>query len=151
MLINDLGTFSANIAQPSTMNRTAGRDLFSFAEKLSTSVTPQSQAPIDGDSVTLDLHHMTGNQFMALEQTLHAEGKNNQTFLSPAENDTTATDQIAMYGSWAKTAAHYGNQDAAEGYLADQKTLLAQEDSNGHVTVDAATYQAALAVGTGVS
>jgi hypothetical protein len=88
---------------------------------------------------------MTGDQFIAVEQTLQSEGKSTQTFLSPAANDMTPTDQIAMYGSWASTAVANHDPKGAAGFLDAQKVLIGQGDSAGNITVDATTYNAALA------
>jgi hypothetical protein len=116
----------------------------SFADQLASSSDAQSASTSDAGTVTLNFHNMTGDQFLAVEQTLASEGKATQGFLSPAANDMVPTDQIAMYGSWASHSP-----TAAASFLKDQKTLISQGDSMGNVTVDAATYNTALAFWTG--
>jgi hypothetical protein len=121
----------------------------SFADTLETSVKTQSNPLENGGTITLNFHDMTGDQFLAVEQTLYSEGKSTQTVLSPVENNTTPTDQIAMYGSWASAAAAKHDPKGEAGFLNVQKDLLAQGDSAGNITVDASTYNTALAAFTG--
>jgi hypothetical protein len=143
MQINNLSSTSEQfIFNPKPTNVREAH--FSFEETLPTSTSTRSNATTDSGTVTLNFHSMTGNQFLAVEQTLVSEGKATRGFLSPAENDMVPTDQIAMYGSWANHSP-----TAAASLLDQQKTLVSQGDSAGNVTVDAAAYSKALAFWTG--
>jgi hypothetical protein len=117
----------------------------SFADMLQATANSQSGTPDNGGTVTLNFHDMTGDQFFAVEKTLESEGKTTQEFISPSAIDRTPTDLIAMYGSWASTAAANHDPKGAAGFLDAQKVLSGQGDSAGNITVDAATYNAALA------
>lgn len=113
----------------------------------SDTVALSSQAQDAGNAtITLNLHNISAAQTLELEQTLglgdavsFSETQSTRT-VSQISQDTTPGDLISELGDAAQFQAANGSTGGSAAYLALQKELLSVADSNGNVTLNAATF-----------
>lgn len=115
----------------------------------------QQATAANGSTTEINLNHATLGQVLAASQSLGLDKVNGylETMSTDTDGssatanvlkDSTAYNIPGLLDSWAQFDQSHGATQGAQQVLSIEKTLVSHADANGNLTVDTATYNAAL-------